>query len=348
MKINKNKKLISYSLFFSAFFFCGYFNVSASSADLVEDGIIKLANEEREKEGLSPLRENELLNEAAKLKAQDILGNDYFAHTSPSGIDPWYWFEKVEYHYKYAGENLAMDFSSASSVHKAWMKSETHKENIMSPKYQEIGVAVMDGIIDKHETRIAVQMFGSRLDETDVDLIQKAFEKEDESSVEIINVSVSPWQGNGKDEMLAFAEIKGEPDKVEAIIGDDYYNLEKLRDGVYMNLIYFEEEDIKGKKITIKATDIDQQSVSREVPNFFLDDYLASKKEENKENNDKPAFLASIEKNDNNFWSSVFSSQNNIMLVVMGVFILTILNIWFLEKEEERLLSFKAMEKGVT
>jgi len=327
----------------SGFLLGQVFVASAASFDLVEEGIIKLSNEEREKEGLSALQENDLLNEAAKLKAQDILGNDYFAHTSPTGIDPWYWFEKVNYEYKYAGENLAMDFTSASSVHKAWMKSETHKENIMSPKYQEIGVAVMDGIIDNHETRVAVQMFGSKMDGA---VGAKEVYSENESSVEIIEVSVSPWQANGKDEMLAFAEIKGEPERVEAIIGDDYYELEKLREGVYMNLIYFKEEDIKGRKIAIKATDSSQNTVSREVPNFFLDDYLSAKKEKGEER--EPVFLAGIEKDNDGFLGGMFSSQNNIMLVIMGVFILTIFNIWFLEKEEERLLSFKAMEAGST
>ncbi len=339
MKINKNKNLIACLLVVSGFLFGSVFIASAASTDLIEDGIIKLVNEERENEGLSALVENELLNEAAKMKAQDILGNDYFAHTSPSGVDPWYWFEEVDYGYKYAGENLAMDFTSASSVHKAWMKSETHKENIMSPKYQEIGVIVMDGIIDKHETRIAVQMFGAKMDES---VGMKEIFSEEESSIEIIEVSVSPWQANGKDEMLAFAEIEGEPDKVEAIIGDDYYELEKLREGVYMNLIYFEEEDIKGRKIAIKATDSDQKSVSREVPNFFLDDYLATKKE--KGDNQEMVALAGINSNDDGIFGGMFSSQNNIMLLVMGIFILTIFNVWFLEKEEERLLSFKVME----
>jgi hypothetical protein len=233
-----------------------------------------------------------------------------------------------------------MDFTSASSVHKAWMKSETHKENIMSPKYQEIGVAVMDGIIDNHETRIAVQIFGSRMDGEVID--SEKIMSDDGSSVEIKEVSVTPWQANGKDEMLAFAEIDGEPNKVEAIIGDDYYELEKLREGVYMNLIYFKEEDIKGKKITIKATDKDQKSISREVPNFFLDDYLAIKKEKGEDK--EMIALAGIDRSDDGIFGGMFSSQNNIMLVVMGVFILTIFNVWFLEKEEERLLSFKVME----
>jgi uncharacterized protein YkwD len=343
MKINKKNNLIAYSLTISIFLFGGAFVASAASADLIEDGIIKLVNEERENEGLSTLQENELLNEAAKMKAQDILGNDYFAHTSPSGVDPWYWFEEVDYEYKYAGENLAMDFTSASSVHKAWMKSETHKENIMSPKYREIGVAIMDGIIDKHETRIAVQMFGAKMDGTAglTDILSK-----NESSIEIIEVSVSPWQANGKDEMLAFAEIEGDPDKVEAIIGDDYYELEKLREGVYMNLIYFKEEDIKGRKIAIKATDDEQNTISREVPNFFLDDYLNAKRE--KGDNQEMVALAGINSNDDGIFGGMFSSQNNIMLLVMGVFILTIFNVWFLEKEEERLLSFKVMEAGST
>jgi uncharacterized protein YkwD len=86
MNKNKNKNLIACLLIVSSFLFGRAFVVSATSFDLIEEGIVKLVNEEREKEGLSSLQENELLNESAKMKAQDILGNDYFAHTSPSGV----------------------------------------------------------------------------------------------------------------------------------------------------------------------------------------------------------------------------------------------------------------------
>ena len=144
--------------------FVGIFAFSltyAVASSITAKNIIKLVNEARNKEGLKPLQENSKLSAAAAAKAADMLKNDYFAHNSPSGKTPWYWLEKSGYNYKYAGENLAMNFSSAEEEQKAWMKSPTHKKNILNANYQEIGVAVAEGKIDGKSTTVAVQMFGA-------------------------------------------------------------------------------------------------------------------------------------------------------------------------------------------
>ena len=91
-----------------------------------------------------------------------MIKNDYFAHTSPAGINPWFWYEKDGYDYKYAGENLAINFLKAEDQHKAWMASPTHRKNILNDKYQEIGVAVDAGKINGQMAIIAVQEFGAR------------------------------------------------------------------------------------------------------------------------------------------------------------------------------------------
>ena len=126
--------------------------------------VIGLVNKTRIENGLEPLARNEKLEAAAGDKAQDMIDNNYFAHTSPQGLTPWYWIEKSGYDYKYAGENLAMNFITAEDQQKAWMASATHKRNILDSHYQEIGVAVKEGVIDKKMTTIAVQEFGSRPD----------------------------------------------------------------------------------------------------------------------------------------------------------------------------------------
>jgi len=145
--------------------FIGIFAFSltyAIASSITAKNIIKLVNDARSKEGLKALQENSSLSKAAAQKAEDMLKNDYFAHNSPSGKTPWYWMEKSGYDYKYAGENLAMNFTSAEEEQKAWMKSPTHRKNILNANYQEIGVAVAEGKIDGKSTTVAVQMFGSR------------------------------------------------------------------------------------------------------------------------------------------------------------------------------------------
>ncbi len=133
------------------------------SADITPEKIIELTNKERQKFGLSPLQMNSLLNEAAQRKAADMFAFDYWAHISPTGRTPWTFFREVGYSYSVAGENLAKDFSNAEGILAAWMKSPTHKDNILESRFKEIGVAVVDGTLNGIRTTLVVQLFGTPL-----------------------------------------------------------------------------------------------------------------------------------------------------------------------------------------
>lgn len=124
--------------------------------------IVDLTNEERSNGKLTTLKRNDVLDAAAKLKAEDMAKNEYFAHYSPSGVSPWYWFDQVSYNYVYAGENLAVHFTDSSDVVDAWMKSPTHRENIMNGTYAEIGVGTAKGIYKGAPTIFVVQLFGTQ------------------------------------------------------------------------------------------------------------------------------------------------------------------------------------------
>lgn len=131
------------------------------ASDITIGNIISLVNKARNIQGVMPLAESAKLDKVAADKLQDMVENKYFAHTSPQGKSPWYWFGKNKYDYEYAGENLAIDFMTAEKQHEAWMKSETHKKNILNPNFTEIGVAVGTGEIDGRISIIAVQTFGT-------------------------------------------------------------------------------------------------------------------------------------------------------------------------------------------
>jgi hypothetical protein len=92
-----------------------------------------------------------------------MYARDYWAHVSPIGTQPWFFITESGYQYRYAGENLARDFSDPDSVVKAWMNSPSHKDNLLSDKYHDIGVAVVDGKLGGQETTLVVQMFGTKL-----------------------------------------------------------------------------------------------------------------------------------------------------------------------------------------
>lgn len=132
-----------------------------NASDITVEKVVELTNSSRADAGESVLVANSKLSQAAEAKAEDMIANNYFSHTSPAGTTPWSWIQKENYDYIYAGENLAMDFHSAEKMEEAWMASPTHRANILNQNYHEIGTAVKEGIINGHETTLAVVMFGS-------------------------------------------------------------------------------------------------------------------------------------------------------------------------------------------
>jgi hypothetical protein len=136
--------------------------VLGTTSAITRQEIINQTNERRKKYGLGDLRENNILDKAAEDKAKNMFSENYWAHISPTGTTPWYWFQKEGYQYEYAGENLARGFSDSGSVMDAWMASTMgHKENVLGKDYQEIGIAVEDGILNGEKTTLVVQLFGS-------------------------------------------------------------------------------------------------------------------------------------------------------------------------------------------
>lgn len=133
---------------------------TAELSTITTERIIQLTNVERRASGVGEVTANNKLSSAALQKGQDMLSKDYFAHISPSGVTPWFWMSKVGYTYTVAGENLAIDFTSAEGVVDAWMASPTHKENLLLPEYTDIGIGVVTGEFEGGTSTIVVQMFG--------------------------------------------------------------------------------------------------------------------------------------------------------------------------------------------
>jgi len=102
------------------------------------------------------------LANAARQKGLDMLDKNYWAHVSPDGTEPWDFFLREGYVYKYAGENLARDFTNPESAVAAWMASPSHRDNLLSSKYEEIGIAVVEGDLSGQDTTLIVQLFGTK------------------------------------------------------------------------------------------------------------------------------------------------------------------------------------------
>jgi len=125
------------------------------------DKIVEYTNQYRLQEGKEPLILNDSLTQAALSKAQNMFADNYWAHISPDGTEPWYFITQSGYEYAHAGENLARDFKDPQGVVDAWINSPSHRKNILETDFEEIGVAVVDGDIGGVETTIVVLLFGT-------------------------------------------------------------------------------------------------------------------------------------------------------------------------------------------
>ncbi len=137
-------------------------DVLGISYSISQGELLTLVNQKRAENGLSPLSANPALEDAARRKASDMFVKNYWAHFAPDGsTSPWGFMKAAGYNYQFAGENLAKGFTGSNDVVEAWMNSPTHRENMLSDKYQEIGFAIVEGTLEGEETVLVVQLFGS-------------------------------------------------------------------------------------------------------------------------------------------------------------------------------------------
>ena len=129
--------------------------------NLDSEALLVVLNQDRLKYGLDPLKADNVLQIAAEAKARDILSRSYFAHVSPDGTEPWDFIKDAGFKYSFAGENLAINYESALELQNDFMNSPNHRENLLSPLFSEIGIAVARGEFRGKKATITVQMFAS-------------------------------------------------------------------------------------------------------------------------------------------------------------------------------------------
>jgi uncharacterized protein YkwD len=117
----------------------------SAASDITPRSVIAAMNVYRLRDGLPPLREDQRLAKAAGERLDDMTDLAYWGHESPDGRSPFVWLKPAGYDYQYAGENLASGFETTELLLTSWMESPGHRSNILSPLYEDCGVAVIDG-----------------------------------------------------------------------------------------------------------------------------------------------------------------------------------------------------------
>ena len=105
-----------------------------------ENEVIRLVNEIRRSNGLKPLTANWELSRVARYKSEDMSGNRYFSHTSPTYGTPFQMIRAFGLSYRSAGENIAYGYGTPAAVVNGWMNSSGHRANILNASYTQIGV----------------------------------------------------------------------------------------------------------------------------------------------------------------------------------------------------------------
>lgn len=131
--------------------------VEMSNAQLTEDEqmTLDLINEYREENGLADLKPLSSLQNVAKLKAEDLVNNQYFSHTSEQLGTPFEMLQNNNVEYKIAGENLAGNINCKRAV-EAWINSPLHRDNILDERFEYTGICAIDSPV---YGRVYVQIF---------------------------------------------------------------------------------------------------------------------------------------------------------------------------------------------
>ena len=117
--------------------------------------VFNLINAQRTKNGLSALKIDLEVQNVARIKAQDMVNNNYFSHNSPTYGSPFDMLNSFKVSYKTAGENIAGNSSNSAAV-TAWMNSTGHRANILNGNFNYTGIGVVNG---SKYGKIYVQMF---------------------------------------------------------------------------------------------------------------------------------------------------------------------------------------------
>jgi uncharacterized protein YkwD len=146
---------------------------TALSPAQIEDSVGCLLNDERTSRGLAPLEPNPSLRDAALGHSTEMVTEGYFDHTSPSGTTFIDRIEATGYmrgtRSWVVGENLiwgTREFSTPQSMVTGWMESPPHRANVLRPRFEEVGIAAVQGTPEPESNPAGVTLtaeFGDRV-----------------------------------------------------------------------------------------------------------------------------------------------------------------------------------------
>jgi uncharacterized protein YkwD len=120
--------------------------IAAPELSAREAGLLAAMNKEREALGLPALVPNVALTDVARARSRDMIDKNYFAHFYEGGVSAYSLLSAAGVSYSAAGENLAKvagdEEQSVRAAIEALMRSPSHRDAILDPRYRFVGVGV--------------------------------------------------------------------------------------------------------------------------------------------------------------------------------------------------------------
>jgi uncharacterized protein YkwD len=138
----------------------------------VRERVLVLANEARSRprrcgvrqfDAVPPLALESHLTSAALVQARDMAKHNMLEHTGSDGSTPDQRVTRAGYKWRTTGENIASGPTTPEEVMAGWLASPGHCENLMSPRFKEMGIA---WVVDPKSASGVywAQTFGTRRD----------------------------------------------------------------------------------------------------------------------------------------------------------------------------------------
>lgn len=111
----------------------------------------------------SPLSHSIALDRIAQSHATDMAEHHYFDHQDRSHQSPAERVRAAGYRENLVGENIAYGPESAEEVVRGWLASPGHCENLMTPDFTEMGIALAQGTSEDRPALYWVQVLAKPL-----------------------------------------------------------------------------------------------------------------------------------------------------------------------------------------
>ncbi|PIT92205.1 MAG: hypothetical protein COU08_03650 [Candidatus Harrisonbacteria bacterium CG10_big_fil_rev_8_21_14_0_10_42_17] len=215
--------------------------VDSLQSHLTLEGVLRETNIRRVEQGLTPLKLSTVLSLVASNKANDLFEKQYFEHVSPTGESASDLARVEGYQFLSLGENLALgNYHDDVALVQAWMDSPGHRDNILKPSFEEIGIAVQRSEFESQKTWIAVQIFAKPLascSRPDVQLLSsiETYEREIDSLSSNADILRRELEDRTPKTRAEYEALRDEIDEYNALVGQINLSIEELKDlvGVY-------------------------------------------------------------------------------------------------------------------